>query len=339
VIADDRSLVFPVDTNGNQTGSTPVTIVNNAHATNILTGVYVNDLWQVTPRLTLNAGLRFDDLTGFTANSQVDPTINLTYRATDQTTVHGGFARYMQVPSFQGISPTASTAFAGTTAAGPPGISTPRTEDDFEWDVGVVHHLLPRVTLSDDVFYEITHRYLDTGQFGVVPIFAPFNYDRGSIWGNELGASYHGDQLSTYGNLTIGHNLQKGVLTGQFNFDPDELAFINAHSIVLDHQPMYGASAGASYRWHWLGMSVDGIYSSGLRGGFADLDKLPVVVQINAGLQAEFHVPGLGVVTDRVTVLNLLDRVNLIRPAEGIGIFQSAYGPRITALNTLSFAL
>jgi len=31
-------------------------------------------------------------------------------------------------------------------------------------------------------------------------------------------------------------------------------------------------------------------------------------------------------VVDRVTILNLFDRVNLIRPSEGIGIFQSAYG-------------
>jgi hypothetical protein len=37
-----------------------------------------------------------------------------------------------------------------------------------------------------------------------------------------------------------------------------------------------------------------------------------------------------------LTVLNVLDRVNLIRPAEGIGIFQSAYGPRLTVLNTLT---
>jgi hypothetical protein len=339
VMADDRSLVFPVDSNGNQTSATPLAVINNAHATNIVSGVYVNDLWQIDPRVAINIGLRWDDLTGFTANNQFDPTINLVYRATSQTTVHAGFARYMQVPSFQGISPTASAVFAGTSAAGPPGISTPRTEDDDEWDAGAVYHPTQRVTLSDDVFYELTYRYLDTGQFGVVPIFAPFNYDHGSIWGNELGASYHDDQFSTYGNLTIGHNLEKGVLTGQFNFDPDELAFINAHSIVLDHQPMYGASAGASYHWHWLGASLDGIYSSGLRAGFADLEKLPTVVQINAGVQAQFHVPGLGLVTDRVTVLNLLDRVNLIRPAEGIGIFQSAYGPRFTVLDGISFGL
>lgn len=48
------------------------------------------------------------------------------------------------------------------------------------------------------------------------------------------------------------------------------------------------------------------------------------------------HVPGVGTVSDRLTVLNLLDRVDLIRPSEGIGIFQSSYGPRFTVLNTLS---
>ncbi len=336
VVADNRSLVFPVDSEGNQTSSTPITVVNNTQATNVLSGLYINDLWQIDERLRLNLGLRWDDITGFTNDNQIDPTINLSYLLTPKTTVHGGFARYMQVPSFQGISPTASAAFAGTTAEGPPGISTPVTEDDFEWDVGIVHKLGPRVTLSQDLFYEITRHYLDTGQFGVVPIFAPFNYDHGTIWGSESAVSYADDKLSAYGNVTIGGNLQKGVVTGQFNFDPDELAYIDTHAIVLDHQPLYGASVGASYKWQRFTFILDAIYSSGLRAGFADLEKLPTVVQINAGVQGAFNVPVVGKVTDRLTILNLLDRVNLIRPAEGIGIFQSAYGPRFTLLNTLS---
>jgi outer membrane receptor protein involved in Fe transport len=338
VRAGDTSQVFPVDTGGNQSSSTPITVINNAQATNLLSGVYVNDLWQITDRLKLNVGLRWDDVTGFTANNQVDPTINLTYSLTPQTTVHGGFARYMQVPSFLGISPTAPAAFAGTTAEGPPGISTPLTEDDFEWDAGIVHRLTQKVTLSEDAFFELTDHYLDTGQFGVVPIFAPFNYDDGTIWGSESAISYRDDKLSAYGNVTIGRNLQKGVVTGQFNFDPDELAYINAHPIVLDHQPLYGASGGASYKVQQFTFILDGIYSSGLRGGFADLDKLPTVVQLNAGVQRDFHIPGVGTVSDRLTVLNLLDRTNLIRPSEGIGIFQSSYGPRFTVLNTLSFS-
>jgi TonB dependent receptor/Carboxypeptidase regulatory-like domain/TonB-dependent Receptor Plug Domain len=338
VRAGDTSLVFPVDTSGNQASSTPVTVINNAVATNILSGIYLNDLWQVTGRLKLNMGLRWDDMTGFTEHNQFDPTINLTYALAPRTTVHAGFARYMQVPSFLGISPTAPAAFAGSTAEGPPGIPTPQTEDDFEWDAGISDRLNSRVTLSEDAFFELTERYLDTGQFGVVPIFAPFNYDHGTIWGSESAVRYQDDKLSAYANVTIGRNLQKGVLTGQFNFDPDELAFINAHSIVLDHQPLYGAAAGASYRWHDFTFVFDGIYSSGLRGGFADLEQLPTVLQLNAGVQRDFRIPGVGTVSDRLTVLNLLDRVNLIRPSEGIGIFQSSYGPRFTVLNTLSFS-
>ncbi len=336
VAANDRSLVFPVDSNGDQASSTPLTVVNNAQATNLLLGVYVNDLWHLTERLTLNLGLRFDDITGFTNSRQLNPTANEMYAMTSQTTVQSCVARYLQVPSFQGISPAASAAFAATTAGGPPGISSPLTEDDLEWDVGVVASLSSRITVSQDDYYELTHRYLDTGQFGVVPIFAPFNYGQGTIWGSELAVAYRDDKLSAYSNLTIGNNLQKGVLTGQFNFPPDELAYINRHYIVLDHQPLYGAAAGASYTVQQFAFSLDGVYSSGLRGGFADLERLPMVVQINVSAQRTFHVPAIGTVTNRLTVLNPLDRVNMIRPSEGIGIFQSAYGPRFTLLDAVT---
>jgi outer membrane cobalamin receptor len=336
VIADDTSLVFPADANGNQTSTTPVTVTNDARATNIVSGIYLNDLWQIDDRLRANVGLRFDALTGFTRHNQVDPTLNLSYLLTPDTTVHGGVARYMQVPSFSGISPTASTAFAGTTGAGPAGISTPLTEDDREVDIGVVQRVMPGLTVSEDNFYEVTYDYLDTGQFGVVPIFAPFNYAHGYIWGSELAVNYKGDALSAYANLTVGRNWQKEVVTGQFNFPADELAFINSNYIVLDHQPLYGASAGLTYDWKPYSFSVDGIYSSGLRSGFANEEHLPTVVQVNLSAQRGFDVPGVGRVVDRLILLNIFDRVNLIRPAEGIGIFQSAFGSRFTIFNALT---
>jgi outer membrane receptor protein involved in Fe transport len=336
VIADDTSLVFPADANGNQTGTTPITVVNNAHATNVVSGIYIDDLWQIDDRLKLNTGIRWDVLTGFTNNNQFDPTINLSWLLTPDTTLHGGFARYMQIPSFQGISPTASAAFAGTTAAGPNGVSTPLTEDDYEVDAGIVHHLTPEVTLSEDNYYELTRHYLDTGQFGDVPIFAPFNYDHGFIWGTEASINYKTDTVSAHASATFGRNLQKGVVTGQFNFPADELVFIDTHHIDLDHQPLVGASAGASYKWMGFTFNLDGVYSSGLRAGFANLEKLPDVIQFNAGVERDFEIPGVGKITDRLTVLNLLNRINLIRPAEGIGIFQAAYGPRLTILNTVT---
>jgi hypothetical protein len=245
----------------------------------------------------------------------------------------------MQVPSFSGISPDAQAAFAGTTgAAGPAGLNNPLAEDDYEWDAGVVRRLGRALTLSADAYYEITDHYLDTGQFGVVPIFAPFNYDHGDLWGVELSARYAAGPLSAYANLTLSQNRQTGVATGQFNFDPVELAYIDSHAIVLDHAPLVGVTGGVTYAWRAWSASLDGIYSSGLRGGFADTEHLPQVIQLNASVQRSWKAPRLGTLTNRLAVLNLTDRVNLIRPAEGIGIFQSAYGPRLTVLDSVSLA-
>jgi hypothetical protein len=134
----------------------------------------------------------------------------------------------------------------------------------------------------------------------------------------------------------VGRNWQQGVVTGQFNFPPEELAYIDSHSIVLDHQPLYGAAAGASWRLGAYTIAADGLYSSGLRSGFADTDKLPHVIQVNMSVERSIEVPGVGLLSNRLAVLNLFDRVNLIRPADGIGIFQSAYGPRRTLYYTLT---
>ena len=198
---------------------------------------------------------------------------------------------------------------------------------------------MKHVTVSEDVYYEYTKHYLDTGQFGVVPIFAPFNYKHGYIWGTETAITYNAEHLSMHASSTIGRNMQKGVATGQFNFAPTELAYINRHYIVLDNQALYGAAGGMTYRWKPYLFSVDVIYSSGLRGGFADLKSLPHVVQVDLGAQRSFAVPHIGEVTDRITLLNIFDRTNLIRPVGGIGVFQAAYGPRITVYDTVTIPL
>ncbi len=340
VEADDASMVFKVLPDGSQAPPyNPVRVINDANAINLLSGTYIGDTWRITPKLRINAGVRWDRLSGFSHRNQVDPTVNLTYLPRPDTTFHGGFARYMQVPSFQGISPGAPAAFAGTTGEAGTGVVNPETEDDYEWDVGVIHQVFENLTVSEDGFVEYTKHYLDTGQFGDVPIFAPFNYKHGYIWGSETAITYRSKNLSIYGSATIGDNRQKGVATGQFNFDSDELTYINHNYITLDHQPLYGASGGITYRWDPYTFSLDALYSSGLRGGFADLQKLPHVVQVDMSGERSFQIPHLGAVTDRITLLNIFDRTNLIRPAEGIGIFQAAYGPRITVYDTLTIPL
>jgi hypothetical protein len=41
--------------------------------------------------------------------------------------------------------------------------------------------------------------------------------------------------MNPYANVIIGRNLLEGVATGPFNFDPDELNYINHDYIVLEY--------------------------------------------------------------------------------------------------------
>ena len=126
------------------------------------------------------------------------------------------------------------------------------------------------------------------------------------------------------------------MASGQYNFPANEVAFIDRHYIVLDHTPLVGASGGAAYHWGDYQFTFDGLFSSGLRGGFANETQLPKVWQLNLSAARDFVISGFGRFSNRVVLLNIFDRTNLIRPSNGIGVFQAAYGPRITVYDMLT---
>jgi hypothetical protein len=72
---------------------------------------------------------------------------------------------------------------------------------------------------------------------------------------------------------------------------------------------------------------------------FADPEALPNIVQVDLSEQRIFQVPHIGEAIDKITLLNVADRTKLIRPAEGIGIFQATYGPRLTVYDSLTVLL
>jgi outer membrane receptor for Fe3+-dicitrate len=144
----------------------------------------------------------------------------------------------------------------------------------------------------------------------------------------EATGTYTQENLTAYANFAYSVAQATKVETGQFNFAPDELAFISNHYIFLDHDQTFTASAGVNYRWHSWSASTDGIYGSGLRSGFANTGNLPFYVQINAGIKKSFTVPKLGEVELRLDAVNLFDRTYFIRNGTGIGVGAAQFGPR-----------
>jgi outer membrane receptor protein involved in Fe transport len=340
VESDQTSQVFPIVMG--QPLTTPIRVAADLNRINLVYGVYLEDTWQLTDRLSVNIGSRWDRVTGFTVASQFSPTINFTYKPRADTLIHAGFARSFQVPNFQSFLPGMAKLFAGTTGAmgtSPGGNTSPFAETDYTWDVGFTRQLGPHLQYAQDSYFRIDRHYLDEGQFGFVPMDAPFNYVRGYGGGTEHSLTYNLENLALRLNAFVAREQDIGVASGQYNFPPDELSYIDRHYIVLDHTPLVGASGGAAYRWNDYQFTFDGLFSSGLRGGFANQTQLPKVWQFNLSAAKDFLVPGLGKFTNRIILLNIFDRTNLIRPANGIGVFQAAYGPRITVYDALTIPL
>jgi outer membrane receptor protein involved in Fe transport len=339
--ADTVSSVLPVDASGTPTTDVPFNIYSNASNSGGLYGVYVQDEWRILPTVTINGGLRFDDVDQFTHEHQVSPRLNVVWKATPSTTVHAGYARYFVPPPFELLSSSALSSFAGTTAAPAVTENSPvKAERSHYLDAGISQVVVPGLAVGVDAYYKISNNLIDEGQFGAPIILTAFNYAHGLQEGVELTASYDRGPWSIYGNLAKSRAMGEDIVSAQYNFSPSELAFIANNWIHLDHDESWAGSAGIAYTLnrrsdHPTRFSADAIMQSGLR---ADTPTIP-----NGTATPMYGVVNLSVVQKlrtgtelRLDVLNVGDVIYEIRNGTGVGVGAPQYGLRRTILAGVS---
>jgi outer membrane receptor for ferrienterochelin and colicins len=333
--SNTASQVLPVDpVTGVQTTDVPLTVIDNGSQSQTIESVYLQDEWQIWPPFTLNYGLRFDRYRAFSSGSQLSPRVNFVWQLAEGTTVHGGYSRYLTPPPFELIGSETLTRFLNTTAL-PPGSVTldtsPVAERANYYDFGLQQKLLDNtLTLGVDSFYRQAQHLIDEGQFGAPIILTPFNYRYGLIGGVELTANYSVKDFSMYGNLSFQAAHGKEWESSQFNFSPDDFAYLRQNYIHLDHEGRVAASGGISYLWLGTRYSADFLFGTGLRQSitFPNDDHLPSYAQVNFGLSHGFDIGTRNPLTARIDVINLFDKVYAIRSGSGVGVFAPQYGPR-----------
>ncbi|HXX84104.1 MAG TPA: TonB-dependent receptor [Casimicrobiaceae bacterium] len=326
---DNTSQVFPADDNGSQTSTVPFTIVDNTASTGRQLGIYLQDAWLPIDSLTVNFGVRWDQVNSFVSQSQWSPRIGAVWKATPSTTLHAGYARYFTPPPSELITDVTIEKFVGTTNQQPGTENSPvKSESSNYYDAGITQRVTDALSIGVDGYYRQVTNLLDEGQFGSAILFTPFNYAKGRVYGVELSGSYKEGNFSAYANLAYSKAEGNNIVSSQYNFDPDELDYIASHFIHLDHDQTWTGSAGASYVWQMTTFSVSALYGSGLRRGFANTDHLPSYWQVNLGAFRPFELPLVGKIIGRLTVVNVFDQSYKLRDGTGVGVGAPQFGPR-----------
>ena len=335
--SNTTSQVLPTDDTGIQTADIPLSIRDDALATQWMESVYLQDEWRIAPVLTVNYGLRFDRYTAFSSGSQLSPRVNFVWQLARDTTLHAGYSRFFSPPPFELVANTTLSRFAGTTAA--PEVATGNlvtAEKSNYYDLGLEQKLSNALTVGVDSYYKQATNLIDEGQFGAPIILTPFNYRYGQVYGVEFTGNYTVRHFQAYGNLAFQRAIGKDLVSGQFNFGADDLAYIADHYIHLDHEQQMTASGGVAYLWRGTRFSGDVLVGSGLRRDLALPDgssipngaHLPYYRQVNLGLSHDFDRDGIAGLTARFDVINAFDQKYEIRDGTGVGVGASQFGAR-----------
>lgn len=329
--SDTRSLVLPLNAQGQQLSNIPEAIANTSSETQREVSVFVQDEWRPLDSVTVNAGLRFEHANTTSSDSQVSPRVNLVWTPLEDTTVHAGYARYF-VPPPGNEDIGATPVLTGTTGAPPSLRADPlRAERDDYYDIGV-EQKLGALTLGLDGYWRNAVNLIDDVPIGASMLRRAFNYATGRVRGVELSATYAEGPFSAWSNLAVAEAEGRHIVSNQFSFTPADLAFANQHFVHLSQDQSYTASAGASYKWRSAQFSTDLLYGSGMRrtlpGGAPNGANLPGYVQVN--LAAVYHTKGLGLqpLDLRLDVINLLDRRYELRDGSSLGGGVPQWGPR-----------
>ncbi len=320
---------------GNPFYATPPSFIAQSSAkTSFTYSAYLQDEWKALPKVTINYGARFDVVNGYTMGSQLSPRLNMVWQATPTTTFHAGYARYFTPPPQELVSTENLVPFANTSGAPASTQNSPiQNESATYLDIGVKQQAFTHLTVGVDGYYKFANNLLDEGQFGAPIVLTPFNYKIGINKGVELTTDYNVGNFTFYGNLSIANQLAKGIESAQFNFSPSDLLSADGGFVNTDHSQLKTASAGVAYLWRGTRLTADVVAGSGLRSQpDNDLEyngeTVPSYQQVNLGISHVFPVSFGGPVTVRLAIINLLDKIYLLRSQTGVGEFSNQYGPR-----------
>jgi hypothetical protein len=149
------------------------------------------------------------------------------------TTLHAGYARYFTPPPLELVQSQTLKQFVGTSNQTATSQNSPvQPERANYFDAGMTEQFTRSFSVGVNGYYKISRNLIDEGQFGSALIFTPFNYARGNQYGAEVTANYSQGGFNASANFGFERGTGEQILSSQFPFEPDELAFTPRYTLT-----------------------------------------------------------------------------------------------------------
>jgi outer membrane receptor protein involved in Fe transport len=284
------------------------------------TGLYVEDKWSATPRLAINAGLRYDHSTGYVGGSQLSPRIEINHEIARGTVLHAYYGRLYSAP---GLEDVRRDAVVTQTASTDTPVYDLKPERDTYVEVGLAHTFAAGLRGYLNLFDRTAVNVLDTTQLANTPLFAVFNNAVGRDRGIELRLDGSSARADAGLSLTFQRAEAGGVSGSTFLFAPAAASDITFQP--EDHDARW---AGNAFYTRHLGSDLRSFatlqaeYGTGFPTQFENgQGRLPSHWLLNASLgrSADRTSRGLGYT---LSLENLLDHRQLIKVNNGFNTTQ-----------------
>jgi outer membrane receptor protein involved in Fe transport len=294
--------------------------VDDAAARGTQTGIYVEDKWSATQRLSVNAGLRYDHSTGYVGGAQLSPRLEINDEIAHGTVLHAYYGRLYAAPGLEDVRRDAVITQTSPTVAP---VYDLQPERDTYVELGLAHTFSPSLRAYVNAFDRTAVNVLDTTQLDNTPLFAVFNNAVGRVRGLEFRLDASSARVDSGVSLTNSHAVAGGVSGGTFLFPPG-----SAGDITLQPEDHDQTWTGNAFYTRHFGTDLRNFatlqseYGTGFPVAFENGDgRLPAHWVLNASLgrAADAVHKRLGYT---LSIDNLLDHRYLIKVNNGFNTTQ-----------------
>ncbi len=284
------------------------------------TGLYVEDKWSATPRLAINAGLRYDHSTGYVGGSQLSPRLEINDQIARNTVLHAYVGRLYAAPGLEDVRRDAVVTQTSSSAAP---VYDLKPERDTYVEVGLAQTFTPGLRGYLNAFDRTAVNVLDTTQLANTPLFAVFNNAVGRDRGIELRLDASSARIDAGLSLTYQRAEAGGVSGSTFLFAPGA-----ASDITLQPEDHDQTWAGNAFYTRHFGRDLKSFatlqaeYGTGFPALFENGEgRLPAhwVFDASLGRNADRGSHGIGYA---LSVENLFDKRFLIKVNNGFNTTQ-----------------